>query len=141
MVDTPGILDHPLEDRNTIEMQAITALAHLRAAVLYFLDPSEQCGHTLDQQKHLFDSIRPLFNNKPLVVVSNKMDVVKRGEFTEEKEAIFKEIEKDIGREILEMSTVTEEGVMVEEARIEEEADEAEEEAVGAEIIGNPVGE
>merc|ERR1719273_1707238 len=36
----------------------------------------------------------------------------KRGEFTEEKEAIFKEIEKDIGREILEMSTVTEEGVM-----------------------------
>merc|ERR1712130_676526 len=112
VVDTPGILDHPLEDRNTIEMQAITALAHLRAAVLYFLDPSEQCGHILDQQKHLFDSIRPLFNNKPLVVVSNKMDVVKRGEFTEEKEAIFKEIEKDIGREILEMSTVTEEGVM-----------------------------
>merc|ERR1719330_2329035 len=82
------------------------------AAVLYFLDPSEQCGHTLDPQKHLFDSIRPLFNNKPLVVVSNKMDVVKRGEFTEEKEAIFKEIEKDIGREILEMSTMTEEGVM-----------------------------
>merc|ERR1719447_2000776 len=112
VVDTPGILDHPLEDRNTIEMQAITALAHPRAAVLYFLDPSEQCGHTLDQQKHLFDSIRPLFNNKPLVVVSNKMDVIKRGEFTEEKEAIFKEIEKDIGREILEMSTVTEEGVM-----------------------------
>ena len=96
VVDTPGILDHPLEDRNTIEMQAITALAHLRAAVLYFLDPSEQCGHTLDQQKHLFDSIRPLFNNKPLVVVSNKMDVTRRGEFTEEKEAIFKEIEKDI---------------------------------------------
>merc|ERR1711988_1533624 len=112
VVDTPGILDHPLENRNTIEMQAITALAHLRAAVLYFLDPSEQCGHTLDQQKHLFDSIRPLFNNKPLVVVSNKMDVIRRGEFTDEKEAIFKEIEKDIGREILEMSTVTEEGVM-----------------------------
>jgi len=112
VVDTPGILDHPLEDRNTIEMQAITALAHLRSAVLYFLDPSEQCGHTLDQQKKLFDSIRPLFNNKPLIVVSNKMDVVKRSEFDEEKENLFKEIEKEIGREILEMSTVTEEGVM-----------------------------
>jgi len=112
VVDTPGILDHPLEDRNTIEMQAITALAHLRSAVLYFLDPSEQCGHTLDQQKSLFDSIRPLFNNKPLVVVSNKMDVVKRSEFNEEKEAIFKEIESAIGMDILEMSTVTEDGVM-----------------------------
>jgi len=112
VVDTPGILDHPLEDRNTIEMQAITALAHLRSAVLYFLDPSEQCGHTLDQQKKLFDSIRPLFNNKPLIVVSNKMDVVKRSEFNPEKEELFKEIEKEIGRDILEMSTVTEEGVM-----------------------------
>lgn len=112
VVDTPGILDHPLEDRNTIEMQAITALAHLRAAVLYVLDPSEQCGHTLDQQKKLFDSIKPLFNNKPLIVVSNKMDVVKRSEFPTEKEDVFKEIEKEIGRDILEMSTVTEEGVI-----------------------------
>ena len=50
VIDTPGILDHPLEDRNTIEMQAITALAHLRAAVLYFLDVSELCGHTIEQQ-------------------------------------------------------------------------------------------
>ena len=50
VVDTPGILDHSLEDRNTIEMQAITALAHLRAAVLYVMDVSEQCGHSLEEQ-------------------------------------------------------------------------------------------
>jgi len=112
VVDTPGILDHPLEDRNTIEMQAITALAHLRAAVLYFLDPSEQCGSTLQQQKDLFDNIRPLFNNKPLVVVANKCDVLARSELSEEKEKIFKEIEKEIGRDIMEMSTVSETGVM-----------------------------
>jgi GTP1/Obg family GTP-binding protein len=31
-------------------MQAITALAHLRAAVLYVMDVSEQCGHSLEQQ-------------------------------------------------------------------------------------------
>ena len=50
VIDTPGILDHALEERNTIEMQAITALAHLRASVLYVMDTSEQCGYTLEQQ-------------------------------------------------------------------------------------------
>jgi hypothetical protein len=45
VIDTPGILDSPLEERNTIEMQAITALAHLRACVLYVCDLSEQVNN------------------------------------------------------------------------------------------------
>ena len=104
VVDTPGILDHPLEDRNTIKMQAITALAHLRSDVLYFLDPSEQCGHTLEQQKSLFDPIRPLFNNKPLIVVANKMNVIKRAEMTPEREEVLKAIETELASEIVTMS-------------------------------------
>jgi nucleolar GTP-binding protein len=54
VIDTPGILDHPLEERNTIEMQSITALAHLRAAILYLMDISEQCGHSIQQQVWFF---------------------------------------------------------------------------------------
>jgi nucleolar GTP-binding protein len=50
VIDTPGVLDHPLEEMNTIEMQSITALAHLRSAVLYFIDLSEQCGYTVEAQ-------------------------------------------------------------------------------------------
>jgi nucleolar GTP-binding protein len=50
VIDTPGILDHPLEEMNTIEMQSITALAHLRSCVLYFMDLSEQCGYTVEAQ-------------------------------------------------------------------------------------------
>jgi nucleolar GTP-binding protein len=75
VLDTPGILDRPLEERNTIEMQSITALAHLRCAVLYLVDISEQCGYSLAQQAALFHSIKPLFANKPLLVVVNKTDV------------------------------------------------------------------
>ncbi len=42
-IDTPGILDHPLESMSTIEMQSITAIAHLRSAILYF----SQCSLVL----------------------------------------------------------------------------------------------
>lgn len=64
IIDTPGLLDHSLEERNIIEMQAVTALAHLRAAVLYIMDPSEMCGYSLQDQINLFENIRPLFANK-----------------------------------------------------------------------------
>jgi nucleolar GTP-binding protein len=77
VIDTPGILDHPLEERNTIEMCAITALAHLQCTVLYFIDPSETCGYTIQQQQALFDSIKPLFANKPLMVVYTKTDLAR----------------------------------------------------------------
>ncbi|KAM9322007.1 GTP-binding protein 4 [Pholidichthys leucotaenia] len=111
VVDTPGILDHPLEERNTIEMQAITALAHLRAAVLYVMDVSEQCGHTLQEQLELFNNIRPLFANKPLIIVANKCDVKKINELSEENQKIFSDLSVE-GIPVIETSTLTEEGVM-----------------------------
>ncbi|KAH1006627.1 nucleolar GTP-binding protein 1 [Dendroctonus ponderosae] len=117
VIDTPGILDHSLEERNVIEMQAVTALAHLKACVLYFMDLSEQCGHTLDEQVKLFESIKPLFANKPLIIVANKVDILRLEELTPERRAILEGIEADPELNILEMSTVTDEGVM--EAKIE----------------------
>ncbi|CAD1474489.1 unnamed protein product, partial [Heterotrigona itama] len=111
VVDTPGILDHPLEERNVIEMQAITALAHLRAAVLYFCDISEQCGHSLEEQVKLFESIKPLFANKPLTVVVNKVDILHLEELPPDKRALLKSLDgKDVP--VLEMSTITDFGVM-----------------------------
>uniref|UniRef100_A0A452RHG8 Nucleolar GTP-binding protein 1 n=1 Tax=Ursus americanus TaxID=9643 RepID=A0A452RHG8_URSAM len=111
VVDTPGILDHPLEDRNTIEMQAITALAHLRAAVLYVMDLSEQCGHGLKEQLELFQNIRPLFINKPLIVVANKCDVKRLAELSEDDQKIFVDLQA-AGFPVVETSTLTEEGVI-----------------------------
>lgn len=111
VVDTPGILDHSLEDRNTIEMQAITALAHLRAAVLYVMDISEQCGHSIEQQVSLFRNIKPLFANKPLIVCVNKVDILKVDDLPEDKRDMIKSFE-DEGIPLLNMSTLTEEGVI-----------------------------
>ncbi|KAL7722134.1 Nucleolar GTP-binding protein 1 [Entamoeba marina] len=75
VLDTPGILDHPLEDRNVIEMQSITALAHLPCCILFLLDVSSSCGYTIPQQASLFNSMRPLFSLKPIVLVLNKVDI------------------------------------------------------------------
>lgn len=112
VIDTPGILDHPLEQRNVIEMQAITALAHLRACVLYVMDISEQCGHSLDDQVKLFESIKPLFTNKPLIVVLNKVDVVELSELTPERRSAIARLENDANIPLLQMSTLSEMGVM-----------------------------
>ena len=76
VIDTPGVLDRPLDEHNTIEMVAITALAHLQAAVIYIMDLSEQCGYSVEQQVSLFKSLSPLFTNKPLLIVANKVGVL-----------------------------------------------------------------
>ncbi|KOO31744.1 nucleolar gtp-binding protein 1 [Chrysochromulina tobinii] len=111
VIDTPGVLDKPLEERNTIEMQSITALAHLHCCVLYVVDISEQCGFSIQQQVALFDSIRPLFHNKPLVVAINKIDVRTEADLTEAERAALRTLETN-GATIVYMSTFTEEGVM-----------------------------
>lgn len=111
VIDTPGILDHSLEDRNVIEMQAITALAHLRACVLYVMDISEQCGHRIEEQINLFESIKPLFSNKPLLVVINKTDILSLNDLDEAKRTQIENITNNGEIPLLEMSTVTDTGV------------------------------
>jgi len=111
VIDTPGILDHALEERNSIEMQAVAALIHIRAVVLYILDISEQCGHTLEEQLSLYRSIKPSFSNRPILIVINKIDIIKPDELAEDKQKVLEEFRAE-GEPVLEMSTVTEDGVM-----------------------------
>ncbi len=128
VIDTPGILDRPLEERNTIEMQSITALAHLRAAVLYVVDISEQCGFTLEQQATLFHSISPLFANKPVMIVMNKIDAKSIDDLSPEQRELLDTMANeaakvsagaaagaaftaDMSDVLVPMSTLTEEGV------------------------------
>lgn len=111
VIDTPGILDHPLEDRNTIEMMSITALAHLRACILYFLDLSEQCGFSIADQAKLFHSIKPLFSNKPVILVINKIDARKPEDLLPEEKSILEGMMTD-GVQVVQMSCFTDLGVM-----------------------------
>jgi len=93
-------------------MQAITALAHLRAAILFVSDPSEQCGHSIEEQLNLFENIRPLFTNKPLLFVCNKTDIIRTEELPPPKKALYDSVINDPNITFLEMSTMSEEGIM-----------------------------
>ncbi|KAL0956950.1 hypothetical protein HGRIS_003051 [Hohenbuehelia grisea] len=112
VIDTPGVLDHPLEEMNTIEMQSITALAHLKSCVLYFMDLSEQCGYTVEAQCKLFHSIKPLFANKPTVLVINKIDVTRLEDLHPDSRALVQEIIDMEGVQCVQVSCYSEEGVM-----------------------------
>ncbi|KAK4211676.1 P-loop containing nucleoside triphosphate hydrolase protein [Rhypophila decipiens] len=111
VIDTPGILDHPLEEMNTIEMQSVTALAHLRAAVCFFIDISEQCGYSLQAQINLFKSIKPLFANKQVFIVLNKMDLKTVEDLEPEMQAELQDLVKSGNIELLRASCATQEGV------------------------------
>lgn len=76
VIDTPGLLDRPLEERNAIELQAISALKHVGKVILYIVDPSETCGYTLETQMHLLEEIKKEFGI-PMIVVANKTDISK----------------------------------------------------------------
>ena len=113
VIDTPGILDRPFEDRNIIEMCSITALAHLRAAVLFFLDISGSCGYSIAQQGALFHSIKSLFMNKPLVIVCNKTDLQPLEGLPEDDMKLIMEMKAEAMKTITQAGDPNEEGVLL----------------------------
>jgi len=76
IIDTPGLLDRPLEERNQIERQAIIALRHLADLVVFLLDPTGSCGYPLDYQLSLLEEIREQYPKAKLIVVDNKADLL-----------------------------------------------------------------
>ena len=73
LVDTPGLLDRPAEERNAIESQAVSALTHLADAVVVLVDASEECGYPLADQLELLAEVEGRFD-VPVLTVCNKAD-------------------------------------------------------------------
>ena len=76
VVDTPGLLDRPMDERNEIERQTMAALSHLQGVVLYILDPSEHCGYPISSQLSLVEDLKNWIKLPTLVVV-NKADILR----------------------------------------------------------------
>jgi len=76
VIDTPGLLDRPLEERNAIELRAILALKHLADVIVFMFDPTETCGYLMSDQEHLLEVVKKEFSGIPIVEVENKSDLV-----------------------------------------------------------------
>ena len=77
MVDTPGLLDRPMHERNSIELQAIAALEHIGSLVLFLIDRTEACGMSWQDQMNLLEDVERLLPGTELMVVSSKADALK----------------------------------------------------------------
>jgi nucleolar GTP-binding protein len=87
VVDTPGLLDRPLEKRNPIEKQAIAALRHLAKTIVFMLDPSETCGYEIASQLRLFEDVKKTFAGLRILTVANKADLLDENRVRQVREA------------------------------------------------------
>ncbi|WP_291765662.1 NOG1 family protein [Caldivirga sp. UBA161] len=74
VIDTPGLLDRPLSERNKIELQAILALRHLADSIVFMIDPTQHSGYTLNQQLSLLKEVGQSFKAN-IIVAINKVDL------------------------------------------------------------------
>ncbi len=74
IIDTPGLLDRPLERRNFIERKAISALNHLADVIIFVIDPTETCGYQMKKQLSLLESIKEQFE-MPIIEIYSKADL------------------------------------------------------------------
>ena len=75
LIDTPGLLDRPMEKRNEIEQLAIAALQHLAEIIIFLFDSTETCGYSLEDQQHLLEQMKQLFSNATFILIENKQDL------------------------------------------------------------------
>jgi nucleolar GTP-binding protein len=88
VIDTPGILDRPIEEMNEIEKESILALNYLANLIIYIFDLTETCGYSIEEQTNLLNNIKKIFN-KEIILYFSKKDL-----FTEREEKILNEFIK-----------------------------------------------
>jgi len=81
VIDTPGLLDRPLSERNDIELKAIAALQHLKGVIAFVVDPADD----LKRQKNLFAEVKKLFTRHKFLIVLTKSDIASQEQLNEAK--------------------------------------------------------
>ncbi|MCL4356379.1 MAG: 50S ribosome-binding GTPase [Candidatus Thermoplasmatota archaeon] len=79
LIDTPGILDRPMAERNELERRSILSLKDIKGVILFLMDHSGTSGYTVEQQEKLYLEIKDTFHKK-IYRVQTKIDISTRVE-------------------------------------------------------------
>jgi nucleolar GTP-binding protein len=88
VIDTPGLLDRPISERNPLELQAITALRYLGMMMIFLFDSTEICGYSRSTQLNVFNEIRQLFKETPTLIALNKTDLLTGEQLSEARQTM-----------------------------------------------------
>ena len=91
IMDTPGILDRPMQNRNNIELQAILALRHISDLIIFVFDPTPASGYEINSQIELYNEVKNYFSKEKtdnILIIFNKMDLAKPEEINYLKEKL-----------------------------------------------------
>ncbi len=83
IIDTPGILDRPLEEMNEIEMKAVAAIRSLADLALFIIDPRRGAYYNLAEQLKVLRSVTEILGKERIVIVINKVDAASKDEVNE----------------------------------------------------------
>ncbi|MBP2171960.1 NOG1 family protein [Methanococcus voltae] len=110
VVDTPGVLDRPIYERNDIELHAVIAINYLSDALIYVIDPTEHCGFTVDAQMSLLKEVEKTFS-VPVIVAMTKSDL-ENVDMDEDKIARIEDMEKELEDfNVVKVSSISKEGI------------------------------
>ena len=74
IIDTPGILDRPMKERNQMEIKAVLSLRLIQGHIIFLLDPSGHAGYSLENQYSLLEEVKQLLSGD-IITVQTKSDL------------------------------------------------------------------
>ncbi|MCY0867943.1 MAG: 50S ribosome-binding GTPase [Desulfurococcus sp.] len=78
LIDSPGLLDSRIEEKNIIEKRAILAVKHLADHLLFVFDVNPSFYYSLEEQLRVYSMVKEILGDKPAMLVVNKIDSTPR---------------------------------------------------------------
>lgn len=96
IVDTPGILDRPFEERNDIEKKAFIAINSLPNSIIFLIDPTEE--YPLDNQINLAKDILNYVKEDMWIAIT-KIDLISSDDLVKFKKRVSEEVKTKLSYE------------------------------------------